>query len=72
MPVFKKRLAGEDDVKTIYPKKQLQRLNSLRARPHVRLFKLTGQHMDSEDLKAMAMARMRGLTDEDGHTNQIK
>ena len=70
---LQKRLAGEDDVKTIYPKNSYSGLNSLRARLNMSdSSNLHDSNMDSEDWKADGNGKNEGLTDEDGHTNQIR
>lgn len=70
---LQKRLAGEDDVKTIYPKNSYSGLNSLRARLNMSdSSNLQDSNMDSEDWKADGNGKNAGLTDEDGHTNQIR
>ncbi|MCD8496335.1 MAG: hypothetical protein LRY45_07650 [Bacteroides graminisolvens] len=70
---LQKRLAGEDDVKTIYPKNSYSGLNSLRARLNMSdSSNLQDSNMDSEDWKADGDGKNEGLTDEDGHTNQIR
>ena len=70
---LQKRLAGEDDVKTIYPKNSYSGLNSLRARLNMSdSSNLQDSNMDSEDWKADGNGKNEGLTDEDAHTNQIR
>ena len=70
---LQKRLAGEDDVKTIYPKNSYSGLNSLRARLSMSgSSNIQDSNMDSEDWKADGNGKNAGLTDEDGHTNQIR
>lgn len=70
---LQKRLAGEDDVKTIYPKNSYSGLNSLRARLSMSgSSNLQDSNMDSEDWKADGNSKNEGWTDEDGHTNQIR
>ncbi len=70
---LQKRLAGENDVKTIYPKNSYSGLNSLRARLSMSgSSNLQDSNMDSEDWKADGNGKNEGLTDEDGHTNQIR
>lgn len=70
---LQKRLAGEDDVKPIYPKNSYSGLNSLRAR-----LSLSGSpniqdsNMDSESWKADGNGKNEGLTDGDDCTNQIR
>ena len=70
---LQKRLAGEDDVKTIYPKNSYSGLNSLRARLSMSgSSNLQDSNMDSEDWKADGNSKNEGLTDENDHTNQIR
>ena len=70
---LQKRLAGEDDVKTIYPKNSYSGLNSLRARLSMSgSSNLQDSNMDSEDWKADGNGKNEGLTDEDDYTNQIR
>src|SRR5574344_1167979 len=70
---LQKRLAGEDDVKTIYPKNSYSGLNSLRARLNMSdSSNLQDCNMDSEDWKADGNSKNEGLTDENDHTNPLR
>ena len=70
---LEKRLAGNDDGKTIYPKNSYSGLNSLRARLNMSdSSNLQDSNMDSEDWKADGNGKNEGLADEVDHTNQIR
>lgn len=70
---LQKRLAGEENVKTIYPKNSYSGLNSLRSRLSMSCSSnMQNGNMDSEELETDGDGKNGGLTDGTANTNQMR
>ena len=70
---LQKRLAGEENVKTIYPKNSYSGLNSLRSRLSMSCSSnMQNGNMDSEEWETDGDGKNGGLTDGTANTNQMR
>ena len=70
---LQKRLAGEENVKTIYPKNSYSGLNSLRSRLSMSCSSnMQNGNMDSEEWETDGDGKNGGLTDGTTNTNQMR
>lgn len=70
---LQKRLTGEEDVKTIYPKNSYSGLNSLRSRLSMSCSSnMQNGNMDSEEWETDGDGKNGGLTDGTANTNQMR
>ena len=70
---LQKRLAGEENVKTIYPKNSYSGLNSLRSRLSMSCSSnMQNGNMDSEEWETDGDGKDGGLTDGTANTNQMR
>lgn len=70
---LQKRLAGEENVKTIYPKNSYSGLNSLRSRLSMSCSSnMQNGNMDSEEWETDGDGKNGGLTDGTPNTNQMR
>ena len=70
---LQKRLAGEENVKTIYPKNSYSGLNSLRSRLSMSCSSnMQNGNMDSEEWETDGDGENGGLTDGTANTNQMR